>query len=172
MYYSLVHPAGRGGDGFRSHQVFSFAKKSFLIGANSAMLLFLCYKGKTGTRNGPGLCRAPWGVWISMPFKRRLDRVRPRHGEAFRRWHYVAFDANTAVQVSIWAVSPGRETVLWMPVNSLHTASGGSGVQQVSCASRIPNDWPLVNGPTCQLAGRLPRRHCATTCKSRSRGTN
>ena len=82
---------------------FCHVQRSYLIGANTAILIFWCFKGKTGTRDGFSwsLPRQLGSLDLYAIWKRQLDKVRPRHGEGFRRWHYLAFDSDTGVPVSI-----------------------------------------------------------------------
>ena len=82
---------------------FCHVQRSYLIGANTAIMIFWCFKGKTGTRDGFAwsLPRTLGSLDLYAIWKRHWDKVRPRHGEGFRRWHYLAFDSDTAVPVSI-----------------------------------------------------------------------
>ena len=82
---------------------FCHVQRTYLIGANSAILIFWCFKGKTGTRDGFtwSIPRQLGSLDLYAIWNRQLDKVRPRHGEGYRRWHFLAFDSDTGVPVSI-----------------------------------------------------------------------
>ena len=82
---------------------FCHVQRSYLIGANSAIIIFWCFKGKTGSRDGFtwSIPRHLGSLDLYAIWTRQLDKVRPRHGEGYRRWHFLAFDSDTGVPVSI-----------------------------------------------------------------------
>ena len=70
---------------------FCHVQRSYLIGANSAIIIFWCFKGKTGTRDGFtwSIPRHLASLDLYAIWNRQLDKVRPRHGEGYRRWHFL-----------------------------------------------------------------------------------
>ena len=77
---------------------FTQLQRSYLVGGNGGNLVFLVY---TGSRGGfswsvPRYCGT---LDLLQILGNHLNKVRPRSGPAFRRWHWLGFDSGTAQPV-------------------------------------------------------------------------
>ena len=131
---------------------FCHVQRSYLIGANSAIIIFWCFKGKTGTRDGFtwSIPRHLASLDLYAIWNRQLDKVRPRHGEGYRRWHFLAFDSDTGVPVSIGqflrVVRPYFEGVLDVQNLSSYSFRRVAPHLGRDCAAhrhRAPCYWPM-----------------------------
>ena len=76
-------------------------QRSYLVGGNGGTLVFWCTKGKTGSRGGfawsvPRYCGT---LDLLQVLGAQLNKVRPRSGAGFKRWHWLGFDSATAQPV-------------------------------------------------------------------------
>ena len=130
---------------------FCHVQRSYLIGANSAILIFWW------TRDGFAwsIPRQLGSLDLYAIWKRQLDKVRPRHGEGFRRWHYLAFDSDTGVPVSIGqffrVVCPYFDGVL--DVQNLSSCSFRRVVPTLAGIVRLTDTERLAIGQWTDAAG-------------------
>ena len=80
---------------------YTHLQRSYLVGGNGGILVFWCTKGKTGSRGGfawsvPRYCGT---LDLLQVLGTHLNKVRPRTGAGFRRWHWLGFDSATAQPV-------------------------------------------------------------------------
>ena len=80
---------------------YTHLQRSYLVGGNGGILVFWCTKGKTGSRGGftwsvPRYCGT---LDLLQVLGAHLNKVRPRTGAGFRRWHWLGFDSATSQPV-------------------------------------------------------------------------
>ena len=82
---------------------FAHIQRSYLLGFTGAYVLFWCWKGKTGTREGFlwSIPHVAGSLDLMLVINNWLKKVRPLSGEGWLKWHYLAFDGDTKVPASM-----------------------------------------------------------------------